>query len=160
MDIPIGAVVCTKEIAESFANGMEFFNTFGGNPVSCSIGTEVLKFVKNEKLQKKSKYLGEYFKGELIKLSKKFEIIGDIRGQGLFIGIEFVNSEMSPLNEETRYIVNRLKKFGILSSVDGPENNVIKIKPPLTFSKHNCDMFILYLSKILNEDFLKRKYYV
>ena len=157
---PIGAVVCTKEIAESFANGMEFFNTFGGNPVSCSIGTEVLKFVKNQKLQKKSKYLGDYFKGELIKLSKKFEIIGDIRGQGLFLGIEFVNSEMSPLNEETRYIVNRLKKFGILSSVDGPENNVIKIKPPLTFSKHNCDMFILYLSKILNEDFLKRKYYV
>ncbi len=156
---PIGAVVCSKEIAESFANGMEFFNTFGGNPVSCSIGSEVLKFVKSEKLQQNSKYIGDYLKGELKKLSNKFKILGDIRGQGLFLGIEFVNSEMNPLKEETIYIVNRLKKFGILSSVDGPENNVIKIKPPLTFNKHNCNMFILYLHKILGEDYLNRKYY-
>ena len=99
--------------------------------------------VKKEKLQENSKYIGEYFKGELNKLSKKFKIIGDIRGQGLFLGIEFVDSEMNPLKEETVYIVNRLKKFGILSSVDGPENNVIKIKPPLTFNKQNCDMFFL-----------------
>ena len=153
---PIGAVVCSKQIAESFANGMEFFNTFGGNPVSCCIGTEVLRFVKKEKLQENSKYIGEYLKGELNKLSKKFKIIGDIRGQGLFLGIEFVDSEMNPLKEETVYIVNRLKKFGILSSVDGPENNVIKIKPPLTFNKHNCDMFILYLHKILSEDYLNK----
>ena len=138
---------------------MEFFNTFGGNPVSCCIGTEVLRFVKKEKLQENSKYIGEYFKGELNKLSNKFKIIGDIRGQGLFLGIEFVNSEMNPLKEETIYIVNRLKKFGILSSVDGPENNVIKIKPPLTFNKHNCNMFILYLHKILSEDFLNKRHY-
>ena len=156
---PVGAVVCSKEIAESFANGMEFFNTFGGNPVSCSIGTEVLRFVKREKLQENSKYIGNYLKGELKKLSNKFKIIGDIRGQGLFLGIEFVDSEMKPLKEETIYIVNRLKKFGILSSVDGPENNVIKIKPPLTFNKHNCNMFILYLHKILSEDFLNKRHY-
>ena len=66
---------------------------------------------------------------------------------------------MNPLKEETVYIVNRLKKFGILSSVDGPENNVIKIKPPLTFNKHNCDMFILYLHKILSEDYLNKQHY-
>ncbi len=156
---PIGAVVCTKDIAESFANGMEFFNTFGGNPVSCSIGTEVLKFIKKEKLQDNSKFIGDYFKGELKKLAKQYNIIGDVRGQGLFLGIEFVDQNMNPLKTETIYTVNRLKKYGILSSVDGPDNNVIKIKPPLTFSKHNCDMFILYLRKILNEDFLNSKYY-
>tara|TARA_B100000575_G_scaffold57829_1_gene43658 strand:+ start:14202 stop:17225 length:3024 start_codon:yes stop_codon:yes gene_type:complete len=152
---PIGAVVCTKEIAESFANGMEFFNTFGGNPVSCSIGTEVLKIVKREKLQENAKHTGSYLKEKLNELSENFKIIGDIRGRGLFLGIEFVDNEMNPLSEQTTYIVNRLKKYGILSSVDGPEKNVIKIKPPLTFNKHNCDMFIFYLSKVLNEDFLK-----
>ena len=156
---PIGAVVCTKDVAESFANGMEFFNTFGGNPVSCSIATEVLRFVNREKLQKNSKIVGTYFKEELKKLSNKFNIIGDVRGQGLFLGIELVDDQMNPLSEQSSYIVNRLKKYGILSSIDGPDNNVIKIKPPLTFSKHNCDMFILYLGKILKEDFLNNKYY-
>ena len=150
---PIGAVVCTKDVAKSFANGMEFFNTFGGNPVSCSIATEVLRVVNREKLQKNSKIVGTYFKEELKKLSKKFNIIGDVRGQGLFLGIELVDDHMNPLSEQSLYIVNRLKKYGILSSIDGPDNNVIKIKPPLTFSKHNCDMFILYLGKILKEDF-------
>jgi len=153
---PIGAVVCTKEVANSFANGMEFFNTFGGNPVSCSIGTEVLRYVKSEKLQKNAQHIGEYFKKELKKLSSQYDIIGDVRGQGLFLGVEFIDKEMNALHEESIYIINRLKQFGILSSVDGPKNNVIKIKPPLTFNKHNCDMFIFYLRKILNEDFLNK----
>ena len=138
---------------------MEFFNTFGGNPVSCSIGTEVLRFVKREKLQENSKFIGDYFKKELKKLSKHYKIIGDVRGKGLFLGIEFVDNKMNPLKQETIYIVNRFKKYGILSSVDGPDNNVIKIKPPLTFNKHNCDMFIFYLRKILNEDYLNNLYY-
>ena len=153
---PIGAVVCTSEIAESFANGMEFFNTFGGNPVSCSIATQVLKVVKSENLQKNAKTIGDYFKKELKKLSDKYDIIGDVRGQGLFLGIEFVDHKMNPLFKETKYIINRLKNFGILASLDGPNNNVIKIKPPLIFSKDNCDMFIFYLHKILEEDFLNK----
>jgi 4-aminobutyrate aminotransferase-like enzyme/Ser/Thr protein kinase RdoA (MazF antagonist) len=153
---PIGAVVCTSEIAESFANGMEFFNTFGGNPVSCSIATQVLKVVKNENLQKNAKTIGNYFKNELKNLSDKYDIIGDVRGQGLFLGIEFVDDKMNPLFRETKYIVNRLKDFGILASLDGPNNNVIKIKPPLIFNKDNCDTFIFYLHKILEEDFLNK----
>ena len=72
---------------------------------------------------------------------------------------ESFNHIIDIIKEETIYIVNRLKKFGILSSVDGPENNVIKIKPPLTFNKHNCNMFILYLHKILSEDFLNKRHY-
>ena len=153
---PIGAVVCTSEIAESFANGMEFFNTFGGNPVSCSIATQVLKVVKNENLQKNAKTIGNYFKNELKNLSDKYDIIGDVRGQGLFLGIEFVDHKMNPLFRETKYIVNRLKDFGILASLDGPNNNVIKIKPPLIFNKDNCDTFIFYLNKILEEDFVNK----
>ena len=154
---PIGAVVCTKEIAESFANGMEFFNTFGGNPVSCSIGTKVLRIVKGQNLQENSKKVGNYFKKILKELSKEFDIIGDVRGQGLFLGIEFIDQKMNPLHLETKYIVNRLKEFGILTNLDGPKNNVIKIKPPLTFCKDNCDKFIFYIRKILNEDFLNKQ---
>ncbi|MDA8704387.1 aminotransferase class III-fold pyridoxal phosphate-dependent enzyme [Flavobacteriaceae bacterium] len=82
--------------------------------------------------------------------------MGDVRGQGLFLGIEFVDHKMNPLFKETKYIINRLKNFGILASLDGPNNNVIKIKPPLIFSKDNCDMFIFYLHKILEEDFLNK----
>ena len=151
---PIGAVVCTSEIAESFANGMEFFNTFGGNPVSCSIANQVLKKVKKNKLQKNSFEVGNYLKNELKKLSKKYKIIKDVRGEGLFLGIEFLDTEMNPLENETKYIVNRLKDYGILSSYDGPNNNVIKIKPPIIFSKSNCDYFVKYLDKILKEDYV------
>ena len=155
---PIGAVICKKEIAESFANGMEFFNTFGGNPVSCSIALEVIKTVKRKKLQKNAKLVGNYFKNELIKLSRDNKVIADVRGEGLFLGIEFLNSEKNPLSKETKYIVNRLKDFGILSSVDGPFNNVIKIKPPMIFNKSNCKLFIKYLKIILKEDFVANSF--
>ena len=153
---PIGAVVCSRDIADSFANGMEFFNTFGGNPVSCSIATQVLKVVNDENLQENAKKTGNYFKKQLEKLCDQHEIIGDVRGSGLFLGIEFIDHKMNPLFKETKYIVNRLKNFGILASFDGPDNNVIKIKPPLVFNKDNCDEFIFYLNKILNEDFLNK----
>ena len=148
--------MCTKEIAESFANGMEFFNTFGGNPVSCSIATQVLKVVENQNLQENAKIVGEYFKKELKKLMTEFDLIGDVRGQGLFLGIELIDQKMNSLQKKTKYIINRLKKFGILSNLDGPKNNVIKIKPPLTFHKDNCDKFIFYIRKILKEDYLNK----
>jgi 4-aminobutyrate aminotransferase-like enzyme/Ser/Thr protein kinase RdoA (MazF antagonist) len=152
---PIAAVACTKEVAEKFANGMEFFNTFGGNPVSCAIATEVLREVKREKLQENALEVGEYLKSELQKLSKKFPIVGDVRGQGLFLGIELVDQELHPLAEKTDYAVNRMKYFGILMSADGPDHNVIKIKPPLTFTIKNAKEVIFYLHKIFGEDFMK-----
>jgi 4-aminobutyrate aminotransferase-like enzyme len=152
---PIAAVACTKEVAEKFANGMEFFNTFGGNPVSCAIATEVLREVKREKLQENALEVGEYLKSELKQLSKKFPIIGDVRGQGLFLGIELVDQELHPLAEKTDYVVNRMKEFGILMSLDGPEHNVIKIKPPLTFTIENAREVLFYLHKIFGEDVMK-----
>ena len=100
--------------------------------------------------------VGDYFKKELKKLAKENMIIGDVRGQGLFLGIEFLDYDNKPQSEEAKYIINRLKDFGILSSVDGPFNNVIKIKPPLIFSKSNCDLFLKYFKKILREDFVAK----
>ena len=154
---PVAAVVCTQKVADAFANGMEYFNTFGGNPVSCAIATEVLKTVKRENLQENALQIGEFLKSELKELSKEFPIIGDVRGQGLFLGIELVDSDLNPLAEQTNYLVNRMKDYGILMSSDGPNNNVLKIKPPLTFTKENAKELLFYLHKIFAEDFMTLK---
>ena len=155
---PIAAVACTQEVAEAFANGMEYFNTFGGNPVSCVIAAEVLRTVKREKLQENALKVGEYLKSELQKLAQKFPIIGDVRGQGLFLGIELVDDQMNPLADQTSYLANRMKEHGILMSTDGPDYNVLKIKPPIVFSKENAEDLIHYLKKILAEDFMASRY--
>ena len=152
---PVAAVACTQEVAEKFANGMEYFNTFGGNPVSCAIATEVLRVVKREKLQENALEVGEFLKDELKKLSDEYPIIGDVRGQGLFLGIEMVDHNMNPLAEQTDYLANRMKDHGILMSIDGPNHNVLKIKPPIIFSKENAQELLFYLRKILAEDFMK-----
>jgi 4-aminobutyrate aminotransferase-like enzyme len=151
---PVAAVACTQAVADKFANGMEYFNTFGGNPVSCAIATQVLRTVKHEKLQQNALDVGEFLKTELKILSKEFPIIGDVRGQGLFLGIEFVDKEMNPLAEQTDYLANRMKDHGILMSIDGPGYNVLKIKPPMVFSKTNAEELLFYLRKIIAEDFM------
>ena len=92
---PIGAVVCTKEVAEKFNNGMEFFSSFGGNPVSCEIANSVLDIMDEEKLQQNAKKVGDYYKKSLTELSSFNEHIGEIRGKGLFLGIEIINRDQS-----------------------------------------------------------------
>ncbi len=152
---PVAAVVCTKEVAEAFANGMEYFNTFGGNPVSCAIGKEVLSVIENENLQQNALNVGNYLKSELGKLQEEYPGIGDIRGQGLFLGIELTDQSLNPLTEKTAYLANRMKELGILMSTDGKDENVIKIKPPLVFSKMDAELLLSSLRKVFNEDFMK-----
>ncbi len=152
---PVAAVVCTQEIAESFANGMEYFNTFGGNPVSCTIANEVLNTIKKDRLQENAHEVGSFLKGELHRLQLNYPIIGDVRGQGLFLGIEFVDTNMNPLPEKVSYLVNRMKDFGILMSSDGPDENVLKIKPPIVFSKENAHQLLITLEMVLQEDFMQ-----
>ncbi len=151
---PVAAVACTQEIADKFANGMEYFNTFGGNPVSCVIAAEVLRTVKREQLQQNALEVGEFLKTELKQLSKEFPIIGDVRGQGLFLGIELVDDNMNPLAPQTDYLANRMKDHGILMSTDGPDHNVLKIKPPIVFNKEHAKELLFYLRKILAENFM------
>lgn len=151
---PLAVVVCTQEIASCFANGMEYFNTFGGNPVSCSIGLEVLKTINDDNLQNNALIVGEYLKSRLEELMADFPIIGDVRGQGLFLGFELVNSNNDPLTTHTTYLSERMKEYGVLMSVDGKDNNVIKIKPPIIFNKSNADELIKRLESVLSEDYL------
>ncbi len=152
---PIAAVACTQMVADGFNNGMEFFNTFGGNPVSCAIAKAVLDVVEDEKLQKNSLFIGSFIKSNIQELSSKYPILGSVRGQGLFIGIEFVDYELNPLAQKADYFINRMKFYGILLSTDGPDKNVIKIKPPLVFSMKSAKKFLKYTSIILKEDFMQ-----
>lgn len=151
---PLAAVACTPEIATAFANGMEYFNTFGGNPVSCAIGLEVLKVIKDEQLQENAFAMGEYLKQALKTLQGRFPLIGDVRGEGYFLGIELVEPGMIPATDKTAYLANRMKAHGILMSVDGPQNNVLKIKPPMCFNKENVNELLHRLEKILKENFM------
>jgi 4-aminobutyrate aminotransferase-like enzyme len=154
---PVGAVITTPEIAESFNTGMEFFSTTGGNTVSCAVGMAVLDVIENEQLQAHALEVGDYLRTRLESLIEQHAIVGDVRGIGLYIGVELVRDRESlePAEDEARYIVERLKDNGILVSLDGPLNNVLKIKPPLVFTKANADLFFDVLERILSEDPIK-----
>jgi 4-aminobutyrate aminotransferase-like enzyme/Ser/Thr protein kinase RdoA (MazF antagonist) len=154
---PLAVVVTTQEIADAFKNGMEYFNTFGGNPVSCAIGLEVLNVIQEENLQHHAKNIGEYLTRQLQELQSRYALIGDVRGPGLFVGMELVRDRhtLEPATAEATYLVNRMRDKGILMSTDGPFNNVIKIKPPLVIGQQDMDFLIESLNDVLQEDFLK-----
>ena len=150
---PLAAVVTTPEIAASFDNGMEYFNTFGGNPVSCAVGLAVLDVIEEESLQENALKVGAHLKAGLQALRSKHPLIGDVRGMGLFIGVELVldRETLAPAAKQAACVVERMKDSGILISTDGPLHNVLKIKPPIVFSQTNADELIRKLSGILAE---------
>ena len=143
---PLAAVVTTPEIAASFNNGMEYFNTFGGNPVSAAIGQAVLEVVYDQKLQLNAKNLGEYLRLGVKELGKKYPIISDVRGSGLFIGVEMMIDEKTPATKEVADLMEFALSKGVLLSCDGPDNNVLKIKPPLVITKNDVDLLLSVLS--------------
>ncbi|MCL4522890.1 MAG: aminotransferase class III-fold pyridoxal phosphate-dependent enzyme [Acidobacteria bacterium] len=155
---PLGAVVTTREIAESFANGMEFFSTFGGNPVSCAVGMAVLDVLTEEKLQENALRVGARLQDGLKRLQQKHPLLGDVRGMGFFIGVELVRNRetLEPATEEANYIANRMKDCGILIGTEGPLHNVLKIRPPMVFSEADAEELLASLGRILEEDFLNR----
>jgi len=150
---PLSAVITTRDIADRFNNGMEYFNSFGGNPVSCAVGRSVLKVIEKEKLQENAHKTGSFLIKLLKNLKKEHPIIGDVRGRGLFIGIELVRDKNTkePADIESKQLVNRIKDKGVLLSVDGPFNNVIKLKPPLVFNKENAKFLVNKLGQTLEE---------
>lgn len=154
---PLAAVITTRAVAEAFTNGMEYFNTFGGNPVSCAIGYEVLAIIKDEKLRQNAKEVGTVLIDGLNKLKENYSIIGDVRGIGLFLGFELVKdrSTLEPAADQATYLVNRMRDFGILMSTDGPLLNVIKIKPPMCITVENAKEILMRLNVVFQEDFMR-----
>lgn len=148
---PLSVVITTKEIADRFNNGMEYFNSYGGNPVSCAIGKAVLEIIEEEELQKNAREVGIRLLKMLQELKEKHEQIGDVRGKGLFLGVEIMEGSdySQPSKEIATTIVNKMKDSGILLSTDGPDHNVIKIKPPMVFNFQNACQLAETLDRIL-----------
>lgn len=147
---PMGAVITTTEISDSFSEGVEFFSSFGGNPVSCAIGLAVLEVIDEEKLQENAKIVGDFYKSLFVDLQRKYKCIGDVRGSGLFIGVEIVkNEDKDPDTELAALIKNEMRNQHILISTDGPADNVLKTKPPLCFTKENAQLVVEKIEKIL-----------
>jgi 4-aminobutyrate aminotransferase-like enzyme/Ser/Thr protein kinase RdoA (MazF antagonist)/murein DD-endopeptidase MepM/ murein hydrolase activator NlpD len=140
---PMGAVACRPEIAAAFTTGMEYFNTFGGNPVSAAAGLAVLDIIRDERLLPNAAAMGAYLRDGLRALGERHALIGDVRGLGLFIGVELVRDRktLEPAADELHAIVEAMKGEGILLSTEGPHHNVLKVKPPLIISKRDCDFF-------------------
>jgi 4-aminobutyrate aminotransferase-like enzyme len=132
---PLAAVVTTPDLAARFANGMEYFNSFGGNPVSMAVGHAVLDVIEAENLPARAVTTGEALMAGYRRLADRFPIIGDVRGMGLFVGVELVTDRdaRTPAPEAADHVVDQLRLRGILASTDGPDDNVLKIKPPLVF---------------------------
>jgi 4-aminobutyrate aminotransferase-like enzyme len=128
---PLAAVVTTRAIAEAFDNGMEYFNTFGGNPVSCAAGLAVLDVIRDERLDARALAVGEHLRASLLALAERHEAVGDVRGAGLYLGVD------------------RAREAGVLLSTDGPDHNVIKIKPPLSFGAPEADRLAETLDRAL-----------
>ncbi len=154
---PLAAVVTTPAIAASFAGGMEYFNTFGGNPVSCEIGLAVLDVIRDEGLQARALAVGSFLRSGLERLVERHEAAGDARGLGLFLGLELVESKGSraPSAARASYVIERMKDHGILLSTDGPDRNVIKMKPPLSFGEGDAARVLASFERVLSEDFLR-----
>jgi ethanolamine-phosphate phospho-lyase len=151
---PISAVITTPQIASSFAaTGMEYFNTYGGNPVSCGIALAVLDVIEKDKLRENAVNVGNYLVNKLKHLQTKHKLIGDIRGCGLFVGVELVvdRDSREPATAAAEHVIYRLKQEHVLLSADGPHRNVLKFKPPMCFSKADVDEAVSKMDAILCE---------
>ena len=155
---PLAALVTTPAIARAFDTGMEFFSTFGGNPVSCAAGLAVLEVLDREGLQANAAAVGDALLAGLAELKARHAVIGDVRGVGLFLGVELVqdHDSLAPATRAAGHLKNRLRDERILVGTDGPHDNVLKIRPPLPFTLENAEHLLATMDRILAEPALRR----
>lgn len=149
---PLAATVMRGGLAGHFAAQTGYFNTFGGNPVSAAAGLAVLDVLRDEGLQDNALKVGNYLKAGLLRLADRHEVIGDIRGHGLFLAVDLVSdrSDRAPLAEDkTNSIVNHLRRRGMLTNTIGPHGNILKLRPPMVFSAEHADLFLTELDGVL-----------
>lgn len=150
---PIAGVVVRPEILERFGREVRYFNTFGGNPVSCAAAQAVLDVIRDEQLQERSRRIGGFLADGIRQLAERHELIGDVRGAGLFLGVELVTdrASKSPAADQTRQVVNGMRERGVLISAAGPLENILKIRPLLAFEQEHAELFIDCLDKTLKD---------
>jgi 4-aminobutyrate aminotransferase-like enzyme len=150
--MPIGGVVARPELLTQFGAKQRYFNTFGGNPVCSAAGLAVLEVIEQEKLVAHARRVGSYLMTGLGNLKDKYSSIGDVRGAGLFVGVEFVKNRQTkePESATSLRLVNDLREEGILINALGPYRHVLKIRPPLPFSEENADQVVGAIDKLLS----------
>ena len=148
---PLAAVVTRPEIAEAIANETGYFNTFGGNPVSCAAGLAVLEVIEKEALQHNALEIGQYLRERLVLLQRDYPVIGELHGSGLLQGIDIVKPNGAPDPEMADRIMNHMSENGVLIGTTGQYYSILKIRPPIVFQKGHVDMLLTALIKALNE---------
>lgn len=150
---PVAALVLRPEVVARFGAESRYFNTFGGNPVSMAAADVVLRIIEREKLAQQATDVGDYLRTKLAALADRYEIIGDVRGAGLFIGVELVSDRpaKTPATQATAEVVNTLRDRGVLIGFCGPGANVLKIRPPLVFESSHADSLVQTLDEVLAE---------
>jgi 4-aminobutyrate aminotransferase-like enzyme len=149
---PIGAIAARATLLDRFTAGVKYFNTFAGNPVAAAAGLAVLDIIRDEGLLANALAVGSYIMKGLREIGNRRLQIGDVRGAGLFIGLELVRGrDKEPAPEIATLLVNRLRHRGILVGAAGPFGSTLKIRPPLCFTKDNADRFISACDEVLRE---------
>jgi 4-aminobutyrate aminotransferase-like enzyme len=148
---PIAAVVTRAELTRTFSRHDHYFNTFGGNPVSCAAALAVLDAIENENLKQNALEVGEHLVAGLQSLAARHDVIGDVRGNGLFIAVEFVRDRAARLPDAAvaGQVVNELRQRGVLTGAIGPDNNILKLRPPLVINKAEADLMLATLDDVL-----------
>ncbi|MCC7410931.1 MAG: aminotransferase class III-fold pyridoxal phosphate-dependent enzyme [Gammaproteobacteria bacterium] len=148
---PLAAVVTRADLLEEFRAQVMYFNTFGGNPVSCAVGNAVLDVIDAENLVDNARVVGEYVRAGLRAMQDRHRLIGDVRGHGLWIGAELVCDRETrlPAAGEAHRTINMMKDRGVLMGRIGPHDNVLKIRPPMPFSRGDADLLLATLDEVL-----------
>jgi 4-aminobutyrate aminotransferase-like enzyme/Ser/Thr protein kinase RdoA (MazF antagonist) len=147
---PLAAVVTRPEIAETLANETGYFNTFGGNPVSCAAGLAVLEVIEKEALQQNALEVGQYLRERLANLQRDYPVIGEIHGSGLLQGIDILKPDGALNSEMADHIMNRMRENGVLIGTTGPSYATLKIRPPIVFQKEHAEILLLALKDALD----------
>lgn len=148
---PLAGVVARRDLVEEFTSRNMYFNTFGGNPVSAAVGMAVLDVIEDEGLLQNARVVGDYTLSRLRQLAERHPLIGDVRGAGLFFAVELVDDRnaKTPATAQTKRLVNQMRERGVLISRIGIHDNILKIRPPMPFSKQNADLLVDTLDQVL-----------
>ncbi len=151
VELMVGAVLTRKEIGDAFNNGMEFFSTFGGSTVSCAAGRAVLEVIEHEGLEDRAASNGATMREGLSSLFSRSALPADVRGLGLFLGVEICEADGNPATAIVGQLVNAMRRRRILMGSDGPHDSVLKIRPPICFDAEDAAFFLEAMEDSLRE---------
>jgi 4-aminobutyrate aminotransferase-like enzyme len=148
---PLAAVVTRPEIAEALAAETGYFNTFGGNPVSCAAGLAVLDVIEVEGLQNNALVMGKTLRERLLGLRKNYPVLGEPHGAGLLLGVDVLNDDGSPDSDLARRVMNHMRQNRVLIGTTGPNTNILKIRPPIVFNQEHAELLLASLANALEK---------